>query len=92
MASLTIADALLFWLSQFVGVFLAGHQSRNVNSGRYVGAAVTSLMLAASQVALIRGLVEAPPLLAFLLLATAGPSAICTAMWSHGWLERRRGR
>ena len=87
---MSLAAAATFWLSQFVGIFLAGLQSRNVNRGRYLGAASTSAMLAGAQVALIHGLVTAPPLLAFLLLATAGPSGICSAMAFHSWTEGRR--
>ena len=89
---MTVAAAATFWLSQFVGIFLAGLQSRFVNRSRYGSAMCTSTMLAAAQVLLIRGLVSAPPLTAFLLLGTAGPSAICSAIAFHNWTERRRGR
>ncbi|MGI4940634.1 MAG: hypothetical protein ACRYHQ_08755 [Janthinobacterium lividum] len=87
---MNIDAAVTFWLSQFLAIFLQGLQSRNVNRGRYGAAAFTSVLLAGAQVALIRGLVQAPALIAFALLGTAGPSAIISAMAFHAWTERRR--
>ena len=42
-------DYLLVFLAGFTSVFMLGFQSRNVNSGHYVAAAVTSFVIALAQ-------------------------------------------
>lgn len=71
---------LLFWCATFGNVFLLALQSRNVNTGRYVGAAVTSMLVGTAQLVTVRGIVENDPLAVWLLVSTAGPAGVVCAM------------
>lgn len=84
-------DLAVFWVSTFAQVFLLGFQSRNVNTGRYAWAALTSLAIGAAQIVAVRGIMNHNPWTVLLLTGTAGPSGIVSAMlFSHYFLENRR--
>jgi hypothetical protein len=71
---------LLFWAATFGNVFLMALQSRNVNTGRYFGAAVTSVMIGTAQLVTVRGIIDNGPLTVWLLTSTAGPAGVVCAM------------
>jgi hypothetical protein len=73
-------ELILFWLSTYIQVALLGLQSRNVNTGRYVWAALTSLAIGATQLVAVRGMVSNAPWVVLLLTGTAGPLGIVSAM------------
>jgi hypothetical protein len=71
---------VLFWLSTYVFVFLLGLQSRSVNNGRYLLAALTSMGISTVQLVFIRGLVQIEPVTVWLLSITAAPLGIVSSM------------
>jgi cation transporter-like permease len=90
-------EPLVVFISQFVAIFLLGIQSRNVNLKQYVPAAITSFLLGVTGF-IVTGIVAkvymdfssngvTPTLIAFLL---AGPLGICTSIWAHPILTRKR--
>lgn len=80
---MTLTHGLLFGLATFALVFLMGFQSRNVNSGQYVSAALTSIVIGGSQIEQVRSISLGSPWVAFWITAVAGPAAICSAMFLH---------
>ncbi len=78
-----LLHAALFFVAQFALVFLMGLQSRSVNSGMFLAAAMTSVMIAAAQVTTVRAIVWSGPWEAFLIAATAGPAGIVSSMFVH---------
>ncbi len=89
---MSLADAALFWLSTFAQVFALGFQSRNVNTGRYVAAALTSFAIGVAQLVVVRGIATAPAWQVFALTSTAGPLGIVSAMAFHQRAFERRRR
>jgi hypothetical protein len=73
---------LFLFLSAFVVVFSLGTQQLNVHGGHYVLAALTSLIIGASQIYLWHA---APSMNHSEIFATlaGGPVGIVTAMWAH---------
>ncbi len=83
---MTLLGAAAFWASTFGQVFLLGFQSRNVNTGRYGAAAVTSLLVGTAQLIVVRTVLLADPLTLWALTATAGPAGIVSSMLFSRWL------
>lgn len=87
-------DSILVFVLQYVYVLLLGLQSLNVHQRRYVGAAITSLLLGiggfyvTSVVGSSRGMTLSSVWWGFVL---AGPAGITTAIAIHPWLVRRFG-
>lgn len=87
---MSLLDILLFWFSCYISVFFLGLQSRNVNTGRYGWAAGTSLCIAVTQTTSFRGIVALPLWEVYLVVCTAGPLSVVSAMlFSHHMLEKR---
>ena len=82
---------LILFGSTFVLVFALGFQSLNVNGGHYVAAALTSFVIGAMQMLLLKlgPDASATEIAAFLC---GGPIGIITAMRVHPIWIRRRGR
>ena len=71
-------------LATFAFVFLAGFQSRSVNSHRYASAFCTSWLIAAAQVNMTRGMIsDLPAWRATVAMGVAGSLAVVSAMWLH---------
>lgn len=87
-------EAALVFVAQYAYVLLLGLQSLNVHQRRFIGAAVTSLLLGVggffvtSVVGSSKGLTLSVVWWGFVL---AGPAGITTAMAIHPWLVRRFG-
>lgn len=82
----------LFWLSTFGQVFVMGLQSRNVNTGRYGMAAMTSLAIGGMSIINVRGMVQLDPLVTLALVGTAGPLGIVTSMFFFRRVIERGGK
>jgi hypothetical protein len=83
-------EIFLFWVSVYFGVLLLGFQSRNINTGRYAWAAVTSIAIGVMQVISVRAIVALPTTYVLMVSCTAGPLGITSAMWfSHHVIEKR---
>lgn len=83
---------LILFGSTFVLVFALGFQSLNVNGGHYLAAALTSFVIGAAQMLLLKlgPDASATEIIAFLC---GGPLGIVTAMRVHPlWIRRRRAR
>ena len=86
-----MGDIALLWLSAYASVLLLGVQSRLVHAGCYVGAALGSFLITASQLVLVRAAAgDMPPSLFLVVAGSAGPAGICTAMWVTRRLAFRR--
>lgn len=83
--------ALALLASTFALVFLLGVQQLNVQHGHQRAAAVTSLFIGISQLALYKMAPDAGGLEIACYLA-GGPLAIICAMRVHPWLRRTFGR
>lgn len=70
--------ALLLFVSTFALVLALGLQSLNVNGGHKVLAALTSLVIGAANLAVLK--------------VMPGPLGIVTSMAIHPWVARRFGR
>lgn len=89
-----ISEAVLVFFAQYAYVLLLGLQSLNVHQRRYVGAAVTSMLLGVggffvtSIVGSSKGMTFSSVWWGFVF---AGPAGITTAIAIHPWLVRRFG-
>lgn len=85
--------ALALFASTYLLVLALGMQSLNVNRGHYIGAMITSLIISAGQLYLLKfvpGSNTSPvELIAYFL---GGPLGIVTSMWLHPKLARPRRR
>jgi len=82
-------SALTVFAATFVTVFALGFQSRNVNTHRYVAAAITSFFIGGTHLVLYRILptADTATMAAFLI---AGPLAITSSMSAHTrWMKPR---
>lgn len=78
---MTAPGLCLAWGSGFVSIFLMGFQSRNVVAGRYMASCVTSCAIAVAQAFLWHAAAKLQPMLFAAVFGTAGPAAICAAIW-----------
>jgi hypothetical protein len=91
-------SALLCFASTFVAVFALGLQSLNVNQGHYLAAALTSLAIGASSIALYKFMPTAGWVsLETLCYLTGGVTGITSSMWFHRtvkqwWAAREANR
>lgn len=83
--------AITLFASTFALVFLLGVQQLNVQHGHQRAAAMTSLFIGISQLALYKMAPDASGLEIACYLA-GGPLAIICAMRVHPWLRRTFGR
>lgn len=80
---MTILHGSLFFIATYVQVFLLGLQSRNVNSGQYIAAAITSWSIGAINIFSVKTIAICDPVLLFFIGSIAGPSGIVSAMLFH---------
>lgn len=88
-------EALLITVSTFFAVFFLGLQSLNVNQRLYWPAAISSLAISSSHIALYK-LVPDSGWLQILGYYIGGVTGITASIWTHprfkGWLEAFRRR
>jgi hypothetical protein len=77
-----VSHALLCFVSTYIAVFALGLQSLNVNQGHYVAAALTSLAIGASHIALYKYMPSSGPL-EWLGYFAGGVLGITSSMWFH---------
>lgn len=77
-----MSGALISFASTFVAVFALGFQSQNVNQGHYAAAALTSLAIGVSSIALYKVMPDsgAIEVLGYLV---GGVTGITASMWVH---------
>lgn len=77
-----MSSAVICFVSTFIAVFALGLQSLNVNQGHYLAAAVTSLMIGSSTIALYKFMpgANAADVVGYL---AGGVSGITSSMWFH---------
>jgi Na+/melibiose symporter-like transporter len=80
---MTVVQFCLIFAMSFAQVFLLGFQSQNVNTGKYLLAAIGSCLIAVTQVTLWRWATNDNSWLTILALAAAGASGITTSMYIH---------
>ena len=83
MGHLTSWHAALLFLAVYGQVALLGFQSRNVNTGQYVSAAVTSVLIGTAQLFAVRAMVLSDPIAVWCVTSIAGPAGILSAMVAH---------
>jgi len=66
----------------FLATFALGFQSRNVNTGQYGAAAITSFFIGGTHLVLYKALPDGG-LLACSAYLIAGPLGITASMWAH---------
>lgn len=74
--------ALTLFASTFVLVFALGFQSLNVNNGHYLAAALTSFVIGAMQIIVLKLGPDASVIEAVAFVA-GGPFGIIASMWAH---------
>ena len=92
-----MSNALLCFASTYIAVFALGLQSLNVNQGHYLAAALTSLAIGASHIALYKFMPSSGPLEWGGYFA-GGVLGITSSMWFHrrfkawwkAWLEAQQ--
>ena len=84
-------DLTTLALVSFLNVFVLAFQSRNINSGNYVGAAVFSIGIGLSQ-AFVWKTVTAKGTIEMLVYSVFGGVGCVTAMRTHAWLANRNPR
>lgn len=81
--------AIYIFAATFSTVFALGFQSRNVNTGQYGAAFMTSFIIGGSHLVLYKALPDGD-LLACAAYLVAGPFGIIASMWAHDrWMTRR---
>jgi hypothetical protein len=77
-----MSSAAICFVSTFIAVFALGLQSLNVNQGHYLAAAVTSLMIGSSTIALYKFMpgANAADVAGYL---AGGVTGITSSMWFH---------
>jgi uncharacterized membrane protein len=80
--------ALAIFLACFIVVFALGLQSLNVNGGHKWLAALTSFVIGASQLYLLKAMPQPTGWLENAAYLSAGPLAIVCSMAAHPWLVR----
>jgi len=78
---LHLPEAAGLWAANFAQVFLLGFQSRNVNTGQYFLAGLTSMALAAFGIMVVKSQAIMPFWWLFVVIGTSGPAGIMFAMW-----------
>lgn len=76
-------EFLSVFLPGFVSVFLLGFQSRLVNTGNYVGAAICSFTISIFQASLWSHLMRSSDATSVLAYGLAGATAITSALYCH---------
>ena len=84
-------SALVVFAATFASVFALGFQSRNVNQGHYLAAAITSLFISGGHLVLYRQLPN-PDALEIAGYMAGGVLGILTAMWAHDRSLSRKGK
>ena len=79
---MSLLTGLLVWVSGFCMVFLLGFQSRNAMAGRYLTCAFTSFLIGTAQAVAVHA-VAVDPVLAAVLIGSAGSAGICTAIFTN---------
>ena len=74
---------LTIFLTGFCSVFALGFQSRNVNHGNYLWAAITSLFVGISQALLWKHIMIDESLESAVVYSIAGALAITSSMYVH---------
>lgn len=87
---MTSLQGFIFFVAMFLQVFLLGFQSRNVNSEKYISAAITSLLIGGTQLICIKSIADYNPSTVFLITAIAGPTGIMSSMFLHKIIFDRR--
>lgn len=84
-----MGNALLLFLSTYIAVFALGFQSLNVNNGHQKTAFVTSLVISAMNLAILKYTPDANTIemIGYML---GGPLGIVSSMRAHRWVFGRR--
>jgi hypothetical protein len=88
--TMTIIHGVEFFMATYLYIGILALQSRNVNSGQYVAAAMTSAIIGGLQVFSVRTMALANAWDAFILTSTAGPAGVVSAMYLHRKLLNRK--
>lgn len=80
-------------LVSFIGVFAMAFQSRNINSGQYVLAALGSMFIGGSQAFIWNAVTtEGAGVVAAAVYSVSGGVGCVTAMWTHRRFVTKEGR
>ena len=79
---------LLLFVSTFVTVFAFGLHSLNVNRGHHIAAFLTSFLIGAGNLGVLK-LVPAANWSEVAAYMLGGPTGIVCSMWAHPWLVAR---
>lgn len=78
-----MSSELILFASSFVVVFALGFQSRTVNQGHYLAAAVTSFIIGGANLILLKYGSQVSTIPEAVGYLTGGPIAIVLAIWTH---------
>ena len=88
-----MTEALTIWLAQYAMICLLGLQSINVNRGRYMASALTSLLLGFCGyfvTGIIASVYQSGEFgLVFWAFITAGPCGIVTSIWLNRHITKK---
>lgn len=76
-------ELIVIFLAGFASVFAMGFQSRNVNTGKFKSAAMTSFLIAVSQVIVFVQVIERDDIVSKLVYGLSGSVGIVCAMKFH---------
>lgn len=75
--------ALILFTAAFAVVFSLGFQSLNVNRGHYKAAFLTSFIIGASNLAILKMVPDTSSTLEIAAFMMGGPFGIVASMWAH---------
>jgi len=73
---------MILFISTFAAVFLLSFQQQNVVGGHFFYAAITSMLIAAAQFAMFKGVI-ASDLIGVLYMGTGGAVGVTLSMFVH---------
>jgi hypothetical protein len=76
-------NALLLFAAAFGVVFALGFQSRNVNTGQYKSAFLTSFIIGVSNLVVLKMVPDTNSMMELAAYMCGGPLGIVASMWAH---------
>jgi hypothetical protein len=77
------------FLASFAIVFCLGFQSRTVNHGDYLMAAVTNVAISILNYYIIKNISTEHNMDAFVAYVAGGPLGITASIWAHKWYKKK---